>query len=255
MGTDISDNEYAYTPYHGDGYPRAPFCHTGGGAELTLDGVAALFTATERSTQLDTLLSSSLFYYCSGLDTTPVAVFGCKPSVYIFVDSFRYIRVEFDTGMGILQKRIAALGYDTVGVTDLSAVGLICFANRARLFRFASCEGVFFLLYLRATDADAYRGLFSGGEDILDLYTRRSAYPWDGEDKASIPFPVPECVCNFRYEGRSRLMERAEALSPFILGHAFGERYSAVADYPYLGDYGGDSQRVTLWRAVCRDLA
>lgn len=249
MGTDISDNEYGYTPYHGEDYLRAPFCRADDGAELTLDGVGALFTANERSAQLDALLSSSLFYYCSGFDPTPVAAFECKPSVYIFVDSFRHIRAEFDTGMGILQKRIAALGYDTLALTDLPAVGILSFASRARLFRFASCEGKFFLLYLRAIDADAYRGLFLDGEDALDRYARHRACPWDGEDKAFIPFPVPECVCNFRYEGRSRLMERAEALSPFILGHAFGERYSAVADYPYLGDYGGDGQRVTLWCA------
>lgn len=236
MKTDVFDEHRHCAPYRGCDNDSLPSPDCAPAAGLTLDGLCALFSADERSAELDALLGSSLFYYCAGLDPTPIAAFGCKPSVYIFVDSFRYMRAEFDTGMGILQNRVTSLGYDFVGAVDPDAAGILAFATRARLFHFASGEGDILLLYLRATDADAYRNIYlDGDEDNL------------GRSAPCESHPVPECVCNYRYEGRSRLMERAEALSPFILGYAFGRRYEAISTHPYLGDYGND-RRVTLWR-------
>lgn len=236
MKTDVFDEHRHCAPYRGCDNDSLPSPDCAPAAGLTLERLCALFSADERSAELDALLGSSLFYYCAGLDPTPIAAFGCKPSVYIFVDSFRYMRAEFDTGMGILQNRVTSLGYDFVGAVDPDAAAILAFATRARLFHFASGEGDILLLYLRATDADAYRNIYlDGDEDNLGRYAHRESHP------------VPECVCNYRYEGRSRLMERAEALSPFILGHAFGRRYEAISTHPYLGDYGND-RRVTLWR-------
>lgn len=265
MKTDVFDEHRHCAPYRGCDNDSLPSPDCAPAAGLTLERLCALFSADERSAELDALLGSSLFYYCAGLDPTPIAAFGCKPSVYIFVDSFRYMRAEFDTGMGILQNRVTSLGYDFVGAVDPDAAGILAFATRARLFHFASGEGDILLLYLRATDADAYRNIYLDGDednlgrsapcepylgDEAGLCSYHRRLPFDGCDggvAGSLSHPVPECVCNYRYEGRSRLMERAEALSPFILGYAFGRRYEAISTHPYLGDYGND-RRVTLWR-------
>lgn len=57
------------------------------------------------------LLAQSLFYYCSGIDPTPIIAFGSDYPLYIYSDIIDYGNGDFNKTMNVLYERLFKAGF------------------------------------------------------------------------------------------------------------------------------------------------
>jgi len=192
----------------------------------TAKDILSLLSSGISTASQKAILGQSVYYYCSGIDPTPVSVFGCAPALYVYVDKLVAIHRDFAESLTALCHRIAQLGYVLKETFPLKNIPLLSGAERAALCSFSSGDDQFFLLFVQSDAENAFTHLYGHDANYIQ----------------------PLCVCNFRYESSGHTLRTLEKRVAYILGHAFGEKYRPVGEYPYLGDYGGKGQNVTLYR-------
>ena len=164
-------------------------------------------------------LPESLFYYCAGKDPTPILIFGARVPLYVYADHLRYSHGTPEEVLSILAHRLEKGGYTRIGGRPVDT------ELAAELSVWQDGEGArFSLLYLVADASDAYFSLYGGST-------------------------LPRYICNYRYEMNNARLAPFEEKVEYILGHCHSPAHSAVADYPYRGDYSfGRDTRITLYR-------
>lgn len=71
------------------------------------------------------LLAQSLFYYCSGIDPTPIIAFGSDYPLYIYSDIIDYGNGDFNKTMNVLYERLFKAGFvcvDNKRITHLKTI-------------------------------------------------------------------------------------------------------------------------------------
>ncbi len=164
---------------------------------------------------LKNLLEKSLFYYCSGIDVSPISAFRENFPIYVYVDSFLY--KDFEILAKTLKERLSNLNFTLKEEYNLLMKGRLEKAKDARLFVYETSNCEFFVLFIKADAIEGFESLYASGQNYIQ----------------------PKCVCNYRYELKRRgVLEKLEKRAQFVLGHSFDEKFEVVKKIPYLGDYG-----------------
>lgn len=184
--------------------------------KLTKETMYQFATMLENGTMTDSirdLLGQSLFYYCSGKDPTPIAAFGAKTPLYVYVD----INKDFVTGTQELYDRLKNLNFYHIESHALRTTGRLQKAKNAELTLWNTDKGESFILLF--VQGDAIEGFKS-------IYTD------------SINYIQPKCICNCRYELNDLdVFYQLEKRVEYILGHCYNPKYRCIQEYDYLGDY------------------
>lgn len=198
-----------------------------------LKDITELCTALESGTvspALSRLIRDSLYYYCSGKDATPVSVFGAGIPLYVYSDSFVYMRTDFDGAASELYRNIKKMGNTLEYRRQLSSTGFLRQCERAEITLWSTdTQETFALLYTKSDAIKCFSELYVNDNDGIT---------------------PPKCFCNYRYEmPRRGILEQAEKRAQFILGHCFDSSFRPVGEYDYMGDYkfGSSKTKVTLY--------
>lgn len=192
------------------------------------------------------LLANSLFYFCCGSDPTPIAAFGDKHPIYVYVD----VNTSF---VDMTQKL-----YKCLKKLDFKKESVACFGE----FGKESPDGKPIV-----KQAELTKWHKQGQEDFLLFFVQgdaRVVYKVLYGDKKNGNYIMPKCVCNQRYEIQSSSEVRNDDIMPcnslgllnqimkrveFVMGHNNNpEKYKKVGEYKYYGDYGGDT--VSLYKRM-----
>ena len=191
-----------------------------------------LCTALESGTHspaLSQLMRESLYYYCSGKDATPISVFGARIPLYVYSDSFIYMRTDFDGAVTELYGKIKKLGNSLKERHRLRTIGFLRECEQAEITLWSNgTEEAFALLYTKSDAVKCFSELYKNEKDGIS---------------------TPKCFCNYRYEMHRRgILEQAEKHAQYILGHCFDSSFRPVGEYDYIGDYKfGAAPKVTLY--------
>ena len=171
------------------------------------------------------ILSQSLYYYCSGIDPTPVFAFGAKFPLYIYVDNLIYCDA-FHIATQKLYERLCCR-YETtekIKVTELAIFGI----NNIEVTEWRDAEKQsFYIVYVQNDAADTYDKLYQVGSNYI----------------------MPKCICNYRNEhGYESILSTVEKRVQYILGHCYSSKYEMIDSFEYFGDYSGD--KVDLWKRM-----
>ena len=164
-----------------------------------------------------------MFYYCSGKDATPIVAFGSEIPLYVYSDSFKYMRLDFNSAVNELYSNIEKACYKRECTRRPPPT--ICKNAELSLWKDEK-EQYFILLY---TESDA-----------INLY-----------EKIYLKQKLrPKYFCNSRYEMSNRgILEREERAAEYILGHCHYTEFSCVGEHEYLGDYSfGTKTAVKLYQ-------
>lgn len=179
------------------------------------------------SPALTQFLRESLFYYCSGKDATPVSAFGADVPLYVYSDSFKYMRVDFNGATKALYNQLKKLGHTVEEVRRLPLTGITSVCQNAEISLWKNVnDRRFILLYTQSDAVNLYEKIYFS-ENLL-----------------------PKYFCNYRYEMSHRgVMEQDEKRAEYILGHCHSEEFECVGEYDYLGDYVFEKKtKVKLYR-------
>lgn len=186
----------------------------------------------ENSSSCDTdVLRQSLFYYCSGKDPTPIAAFGAKIPLYVYVDSFIYMKNDFFTEKAELYKRLIRLNFSLSKKIALKLRGRLKAGENAELTIWKTAQGAnFALLFVQGDAEETFKSIYRGSKN--GNYIK------------------PRYVCNYRYELRDKvILEQLEKRAEYIMGHCFEPNFRCIGEYGYYGDYSfGDTVKVKLYR-------
>ncbi len=157
------------------------------------------------------LLGSSLFYYCSGNDPTPIVSFGDKYPLYVYSDILMFAkdRIAF---VGMLYCELEKRGFTCREKKEVTA--------KARFF----CAEV---SLWNTPDGGAFVLVFSK-EDAEKTFNRLY---YDEQARNTI---LPKCICNYRFEfdGRSKyewdFFHAIEKRTEYILGYESCDKYKHI---------------------------
>jgi hypothetical protein len=170
------------------------------------------------------MLGQSLFYYCSGIDPTPIAAFGAKIPLYIYVDSLVSMKNDFSAEVQELYGRLENLNFHLAETHTLNSTGRLQKTRNTELTLWKTLSGESFLLLF--VQDDAIRGFES-------IYQDSANY---------INYIQPKYICNYRYElVNLGILTQIEKRVEYILGYCFNQKYRCVEEYDYYGDYSFDS--------------
>lgn len=203
------------------------FLYKGDMNTRTIKEVSVLFEEELDTKERRELLGHSLFYYCCGIDTTPILAFAEHCPLYVYVDIIKYGHGNFDEETGILYKRLQKAGFQLIGRKEIKS------EKRTVLTQWRHPQSKpFFLLYV--------------GDDARQAYHR--IYKTSSDDDNNI---IPKCICNYKYEfERFESLEMIEKRTEYILGHCYSvDKYRIITEYDYFGDYG-ETQKVPLYKRI-----
>lgn len=171
------------------------------------------------------LLENSFFYYCSGNDPSPIFAFGAKFPLYIYVDSYIFMRENYTDASEWLYKKLIELKFILKEKYTLESNGRFkkCETKEIQLTLWEDYKhDKFYLLYIQADAIKTCSNLF----------------------KYNYGYILPKCVCNYRYELSKEytILDTIEKKVPFIFGYAYGNNYKSIGQYPYIGNFGGSDQ-------------
>jgi hypothetical protein len=167
------------------------------------------------SDKLRELLSGSLFYYCAGVDPTPVNALSDEYPLFIYSDNLKYKDAALSEVFKKLTGRLLSLGFTLLDSRDIDILdgGIL-----ARLTR----DGADFLvLYIKGDSWDAYRKIYMRGDRLM-----------------------PRCIANIRYEMNTRNFLPIERKVEFILGYSYSGIHTPTRKFKYLGDYSEKEVRL-----------
>ncbi|WP_302696282.1 hypothetical protein [Ruminococcus callidus] len=175
------------------------------------------------------LLAQSLFYYCSGIDPTPIIAFGSDYPLYIYSDIIDYGNGDFNKTMNVLYERLFKAGFvcvDNKRITHLKTIQNI----EVTLWK---AEGnLFSLAYIQHDAVMSFQKIYSDGSNN---------------------YIQPKCICNYRNESARQsnfaFFSQIEKRTEYIMGHCFCDKYKAVSKHIYYGDYEANTQ-VTLFHRM-----
>ena len=161
------------------------------------------------------LLGQSLFYYCSGTDPSPIVALGSTVPLYVYVDSFVYIRNGFTAESKELYSELEKTKFKKQTKLTLPSKGRLAKSQNAELTLWKTAEGEhFLLLFVQADAVEGYQSIY-GNSDMNYIQ--------------------PAYVCNYRYELRERgILDQLEKRVQYILGHCFDPKYRRVGEIPHL---------------------
>lgn len=167
------------------------------------------------------LLSHSLYYYCCGIDITPITAFAERCPLYVYVDIIKYGNGNFNEETDILCNRLQTTGFQLIEKKEIK------FGKRALLTQWRRPQSKpFFMLYV----GDDAQKVYSSIYEVLPDNVLTSIQP--------------KCICNYKYE-----FVYIEKRTEYILGHCYNmDEYRKIAEYDYLGDYGGT--KVPLYKRM-----
>lgn len=160
--------------------------------------------------ECEDVLPQSLFYYCSGVDVTPIAYLFDRFELFIYVDIMRYGRSDLDSEFKVLCDRIKKLDMKIEKVEDVLINGI--FKSKITLVK--KNDKYFTLLFVQGDATKAFKEIYDNDKLIL-----------------------PKCICNIKYEMNTSYFLPLERQVDYILGHAYDKDYECVESFNYLGDY------------------
>ena len=99
-------------PYTG---PKSPYLYAKASSSLIFNTNEFIYDITyfqkPLSNNTHLLLENSLFYYCSGNDPSPIFAFGTKFPLYIYVDSFIFMKEPFPIAAEWLYNKLKELKF------------------------------------------------------------------------------------------------------------------------------------------------
>ena len=182
--------------------------------EIMNNFVASLESGRLSEAEKD-LLGQSLFYYCSGNDPSPIVAFGSEIPLYVYVDSFVYIRESFSEKAKELYSRLDKNKLKKKASVTPKLSGRLKTAYNAELSLWESNDGnAFLLLFVQADAIDGYKSIYGSSE---------------------MNYIQPKYVCNYRYELRDRgILDQLEKRVQYILGHCHNSKYRLVGEIQHL---------------------
>ena len=163
------------------------------------------------------LLEKSLFYYCSGKDPTPIAAFGAKIPLYIYVDSFIFMQGSFEEETKTLYDRLEKLGFRLDDKRELRHARRWESTRKAELTLWQDGAGeAFLLLFVKGDAIKVFQSIYGDPENFVQ----------------------PESFCNFRYElPGAEALRQAERGARNVLGYCFDLNFQCVGEFAYHGDW------------------
>ena len=184
---------------------------------MDISKIPSVPCSDESGAALCDALSRSLFYYCSGVDPTPVIALFSEYPLFIYSDLLRRYEGGVDEAAQILLSRLAEHGFRAVTREHIE-LG----------------EGAVLIL-LEKDGARAQLLLVKG--DAWRIY--RLIYGEGGAIR-------PRCIANIRYEMDTRHFLPIEREVEYILGYSYSREHTAERKFKYFGDYS--EKEVTLFR-------
>ena len=136
-------------------------------------------------------LSSSMYYYCAGKDPSPIICSIRKFQLYIYVDSFVYMKEHYDDATNLLYLRLEKNNMICTSKKRLAKTGRIENFDNAELSLWTDVSGQsFYLLYIKADASVAFEEIYEDG--------RRRNYI------------LPNAICNYKFENTHLLMRKIE---------------------------------------------
>ena len=180
-----------------------------------MNNFAAALESGRMSEEEKDLLGQSLFYYCSGIDPSPIAALGATVPLYVYVDSFVYIKDGFSATSKELYSRLEKHKFKNKATVTPKLKGRLKNASNAELSLWIADNGeAFLLLFVQADAIDGYEAIYGSSE---------------------MNYLQPKYVCNYRYELRERgVISQLEKRVQYILGHCFDPKYRQVGEIPHL---------------------
>ena len=177
--------------------------------------IASALSAEQKDADIKALLSKSMFYYCSGIDPTPVEALYREYPLFIYSDLFRRLEGGVDEAARRLLSRLSERGFRSVLCErcEISDGGLLTVIEK---------NGERTLLLLVKGDARrTYSTVY--GEELL-----------------------PRCIANIRYEMDTSFFLPLEKEVEYVLGHSYSGKHRAERRFKYSGDYR--EKEVTLFK-------
>lgn len=177
------------------------------------------------SKNMKSLFEQSLFYYCSGNDPSPIAAFGATFPLYIYVDSFIFMRENYMDASEWLYQKLFELRFILKEKRLLDPIGRLsnCEAKNIQLTLWEdNKQKQFYLLYIQADAIKTCSKLF----------------------KDDFNYFIPKCICNHQYElnKENTILDTIEEKVPFIFGYAYGDKYRCISQYQYIGNFGSPEE-------------
>lgn len=179
--------------------------------------IASALSAEQKDADIKALLSKSMFYYCSGVDPTPVIALFSEYPLFIYSDLLRRYEGGVDEAAQILLSRLSEHGFRAVTCerTEIAEGAVLALLER---------DGA--AAHLLLVKGDAWR-------------TYRLIYGEGGAIR-------PRCIANIRYEMDTRHFLPIEREARYILGYSYSREHTAERKFKYFGDYS--EKEVTLFR-------
>lgn len=195
---------------------------------MEFEQICHILSGERITDELRELLGQGLFYYCAGSDISPIVALGSKVQMYVYVDSFVYIRKPFKDTMNELYAELSNYGFGLKEKCSLACNGRLSNVKNAELTLWSDVNGdTFVLLYVQDDAINAYKTIY--GEDFNYI--------------------MPKYVCNYREEiANLDILKQVEKRVEYILGHCHSSKYRAVDEFDYLGAYGSGNEKMTLFR-------
>ena len=175
------------------------------------------------------LLAQSLFYYCSGIDPTPIIAFGSDYPLYIYSDIINYDDSDFNSSMDTLYERLSKAGFVCVGNKRIMHLKTI---QNIEVTLWKADNNLFSLAYLQHDAVKSFQKIYSDGSNN---------------------YIQPKCICNYRNEstGQSNFgfFSQIEKRAEYIMVYCFCDKYKAVSKHIYYGDYETNT-KVTLFHRM-----
>ena len=177
------------------------------------------------------ILGNSLFYYCCGIDPTPIIAFGADYKLYIYCDLHLFGCDGFFDATKKLYNRLSDHNLKLVDKYRLLKSKYLRNVENVELtFWKTKSNNYFFLLFVQSNALKVFWQMFNHGNSSI----------------------IPKCFCTLAPEDSIEDREnfqRMQKRTEYYLGNfPPSEKYKKVTDIKYYGDYCPGN--VCLWKRM-----
>lgn len=168
------------------------------------------------------LLGQSMYYFCSGIDPTPIIAFKASIPLYIYVDSFKDIDMSFNEALHTIYSTLK-----NHGISQAKSINLHLYkVKNAELSLLTDENGKEFLFLFMAADGnDAFSYIYSDHDNYIS----------------------PKYLCNHRYGTEpDGALYQVQKRVEYIFGHCYSSKYRKLGEYKYFGEYQNNDGDVTV---------
>lgn len=180
-----------------------------------------------KTPELIKLLKDSLFYYCAGKDPSPVINYYEMFPMFVYSDSFIYMKKDYEKETRILYNRLLDKGFLMINKEEIK---LVNYDTKATLSKWTKGDKEFLILYV----------LGDSWKTFNNIYNNRYSYI------------IPKCMCNIKYEMNTSVWTNIEKETEYILGHCYNNYFSKVSEGKYYGDYS--ATKISLYKRELMDI-